>query len=60
MIFVALLEWTLEPTLVEMTAELAERHGALAAIFSILAGGASLVLLSWLTARRIQKRGLTV
>jgi hypothetical protein len=60
MVFVALLEWALEPTLVEMTAKLAEKsYGAPAAIFSILAGGASLVLLSWLTARRIQKRGLS-
>ena len=59
MVFVALLEWALEPTLVEMTAKLAESHGAPAAIFSILAGGANLVLLSWLTARRIQKRGLS-
>ena len=60
MVFVALLEWTLEPTLVERTAQLAQSHGALAAIFSILAGGASLVLLSRLTARRIRKRGLSV
>ena len=60
MVFVALLEWALEPTLVERTAQLAESHGALAAIFSILAGGANLVLLSRLTARRIQKRGLSV
>ncbi len=59
MVFVALLEWALEPTLVEMTAKLAESHGAPAAIFSILAGGASLVLLSRLSARRIQKRGLS-
>ena len=59
MVFVALLEWALDPTLVEMTAKLAESHGAPAAIFSILAGGASLVLLSRLTARRIQKRGLS-
>jgi hypothetical protein len=59
MVFVALLEWALESTLVEMTAKLAENHGAPAAIFSILAGGANLVLLSWLTARRIQKRGLS-
>jgi hypothetical protein len=59
MVFVALLEWALEPTLVEMTAKLAESHGAPAAIFSILAGGANLVLLSRLTARRIQKRGLS-
>ena len=59
MVFVALLEWALEPTLVEMTAQLSESHGAPAAIFSILAGGASLVLLSRLTARRIQKRGLS-
>jgi len=60
MVFVALLEWALEPTLVERTAQLAESHGALAAISSILAGGANLVLLSRLTARRIQKRGLSV
>ena len=60
LVFVALLEWALEPTtLVEMTAQLAESHGAPAAIFSILAGGANLVLLSRLTARRIQKRGLS-
>ena len=59
-VFVALLEWTLEPTLVEWTARLAERYGALAASFSVLAGGGALFLLSWLSARRIEKRGLTV
>lgn len=60
MVFVALVEFTLEPTLVEWTARLAERYGALAASFSILAGVGALSLLSWLSARRIEKRGLSV
>lgn len=60
MVFVALLEWALEPTLVEGTVRLAESRGALAAIFSILVGSAGLALLSRLTLRRMRKRGLSV
>jgi hypothetical protein len=59
-VFVALLEWTLEPTLIESTAKLAESHGALAATFSILAGSVDFALLSWLTTHRIKKWGLSI
>jgi hypothetical protein len=56
MVVVALLEWTLDLSLVERTAELAQSHGALAAIFSVLAGAAAFALLSRITLRRLEKR----
>jgi hypothetical protein len=59
MVVLALLEWTLNLSLVGRTAELAQGHGALPAIVSVLAGGAAFVLLSRLTARRIEKRDLS-
>jgi hypothetical protein len=55
---VALLEWTLNLSLVGRTAQLSQSAGALAAIISILAGSAAFALLSRLTARRIEKRDL--
>jgi hypothetical protein len=53
MVVLALLEWTLNLSLVGRTAQLVHSYGALPAIISILAGGATLALLSRLTARRI-------
>jgi hypothetical protein len=60
MAVLALLEWTLDLSLVGRTAELAHSgYGALPAIISILAGGATFALLSRITVRRIEKRDLT-
>jgi hypothetical protein len=58
MVVLALLEWTLNLSLVGRTAHLAHSYGALPAIISILAGGGALAILSRLTARRIAKRDL--
>jgi hypothetical protein len=59
-VVVLLIEWTLEPSLVEKTAKLAQSHyGALLAILSILVGGTALMLLPRLTAGRIEKRDLS-
>ena len=58
MIVLALLEWTVNLSLVGRTAQLVQTYGALPAILSILAGGGALALLSRLTARRIEKRNL--
>jgi hypothetical protein len=56
----ALLEWAVGLSLVSRTAELAQSgYGALAAAFSILAGGAGFALLAWLTVHRIRKRDLS-
>jgi hypothetical protein len=59
MIVLALLEWTVNLSLVGRTAELTQSYGALPAIFSILAGGAALALLARLTTRRVEKRDLS-
>jgi hypothetical protein len=57
MVVLALLEWTLDLSLVTRTAELAQSsYGALPAIFSVLAGAAAFALLSRITIRRLQKR----
>ncbi len=56
MVVLALLEWTLHPSLVGRTAELAQSYGALPALFSILSGGAAFALLALVTARRLEKR----
>jgi hypothetical protein len=58
MVVLALLEWTVNLSLVGRTAQLVQSYGALPAIISILAGGAAFALLSRLTARRIEKRDL--
>jgi hypothetical protein len=58
-VIVALLEWTLNLNLVGRTVELAPSHGAIAAVFSILAGGAAFMLLAWLSVHRIRKRDLS-
>ena len=58
MVVLALLEWTINLSLVGRTAQLAQSAGSLPAIISILAGGAALALLSRLTVRRIEKRDL--
>ena len=55
----ALLEWTVDLSLVGRSAQLVQSYGALPAIISILAGGSAFVLLSRLTARRIGKRNLS-
>jgi hypothetical protein len=59
MVVLALLEWTVNLSLVGRMAQLAQSAGALAAVLSILAGGAALVLLSRLTVRRIEKQELS-
>ena len=59
MVVLALLEWTVDLSLVGRTVQLAQSAGALPAIISIVAGGAALALLSRLTARRIEKRDLS-
>jgi hypothetical protein len=56
MVVLALLEWTVNLSLVGRTAELVQSAGALPAIISILAGGAALALLSRLIVQRIEKR----
>jgi hypothetical protein len=58
-VFLALLEWTLDLSLVGRTAELAQSYGALPAISSILAGGAAFALFLRLTTRRLQRRDLS-
>ena len=60
MVVLALLEWTLDLSLVGRTAELAQSsYGALPAIYSVLAGGAAFALLSRITTRRIETRDLS-
>jgi hypothetical protein len=60
MVVLALLEWTMDLSLVGRTAQLAQgSYGALPAIFSILAGGAAFALLVRATIRRLQKRDLS-
>ncbi len=59
MVVLALLEWTVNLSLVGRTAQLAQSAGALPAILSIVAGGVALVLLARLTARCIEKRDLS-
>jgi hypothetical protein len=60
MVVVLLIEWTLEPSLVERTAQLAQMpHGALFAFCSVVAGGTVLALLCRLTARCLKKRELS-
>lgn len=59
MVILALLEWTLELSLVGRTAELAQGYGMLPAILSILAGGAAFALLARVTVRRLERRDLS-
>jgi hypothetical protein len=60
MVVLALLEWTLDLSLVGRTAELTQSvYGALPAVLSILTGGAVFALLSRITVRRIEKRDLS-
>ena len=56
MAVLALLEWTVDLSLVETTAELAQSYGAIPAISSTLAGGSVFARLSRITVRRLQKR----
>ncbi len=59
-VVVLLIEWALEPGLVEMTAKLAQMpHGVFFAFCSVLAGGTVLALLCRLTARCLKKRELS-
>jgi len=56
MVVVAVLEWTAEVGLFERTTRLARSgYGALAYIFSILAGGVAFVLLTRAAVRHVQK-----
>jgi hypothetical protein len=59
MVVLALLEWTVNLSLVGRTAQLVQSIGALPAILSIVAGGAAFALLSRVTVRRIEKRDLS-
>ena len=60
MVVVLLIEWTLEPGLVEGTARLAQSpHGVLFALCTVVSGAAVLGLLSPLTARSIERRDLS-
>jgi hypothetical protein len=60
MVVVALLEWTADLGLVWRTAQLAQSsHGALPAVFSLLAGGVTFLLLSRITVHSLQKRDLS-
>jgi hypothetical protein len=60
MVVLALLEWTLDLSLVGRTAELAQSsYGALPAIFSILGGAAAFAILCRVTVRRLEKRDLS-
>jgi hypothetical protein len=60
MVVVLLIEWALEPSLVEGTAKLAQMpHGVFYAILCVVAGGTVLALLFWLTARCLKKRELS-
>src|SRR5215217_8028431 len=57
MVVLALLEWTLDLSLVRRTAELAQsNYGALPAVFSVLIGAVAFALLARATAHRIEKR----
>jgi hypothetical protein len=57
MVVLALLEWTLDLSLVSRTAELAQSsYGALPAVFSVLIGAVAFALLARATAHRIEKR----
>jgi hypothetical protein len=59
-VVVLLIEWTLEPGLVEGTARLAQSpHGVLFALCTVVSGAAVLGLLSRLTARSIERRDLS-
>ena len=53
-----LLEWTVDLRLVERTVELAQVHGALPVVLSIVAGSVAFVLLAWVTAGRLERRTL--
>lgn len=53
-----ILEWTVDLRLVERTVELAQVHGAIPAVLSILAGSVSFVLVAWVTAGRLERRNL--
>jgi hypothetical protein len=56
MVVLALLEWTVDLSLVGRTAQLAQSYGALPAIFSILAGAAAFAVFYQATIRRLEKR----
>jgi hypothetical protein len=56
MVVLALLEWTLDLSLVGRTAELTQSYGALPAIFSILAGAVAFAVFCRATVRRVEKR----
>jgi hypothetical protein len=59
MVVLAILEWTLDLSLVRRTAEVAQGYGALPTVFSVLAGAAVFALLSRLTVHRLEKRDLS-
>lgn len=59
-VVLALLEWALNLSLVERTAQLAQSsYGALAAVFSVLAGAVAFALLFRATVHRLQKCDLS-
>ena len=60
MAVLALLEWTLDLSLVGRMAELAQSYGAVLAVFSVLAGAAAFAFMSRVTIRRLETRDLSV
>jgi hypothetical protein len=60
MAVLALLEWTLDLSLVGRMAELAQSYGAVLAVFSVLAGAAAFALMSRVTILRLETRDISV
>jgi hypothetical protein len=60
MAVLALLEWTLDLSLVGRMAELAQSYGAVLAVFTVLAGAAAFAFMSRVTIRRLETRDLSV
>ncbi len=54
-----ILEWTVDLRLAERTVGLAQAHGALPAVLSILTGSVSVMVLACVAAGRLEKRNLT-
>jgi hypothetical protein len=59
MAVLALLEWTLDLSLVGRMAELAQSYGAVLAVFPVLAGAAAFALMSRVTIRRLETRDIS-
>ena len=57
-IALVLLEWSVNLRLIGRTIAPAKAHGARSAVLSIVAGLVGIVLLSWVTARRLENKEL--